>query len=360
MARASRLGNLGIMLAKRSDLLTVIKLPGCGRTLISVDDIPCGIAIHEEFPMLLTPPPSRKGHVLCHGCLAPLPWERDLSSALRFCSDGCKNRARKEWLSVYEMCDFDALLSLCEKRGEKYPLMVARVACMILQRHVSTSADRSCWMTDNPASSFDEIAKTTESGKDILKGDAVSDLRYLSYANLSIDQETDEGLGMQSIPEPWMESHRELQQGLEALNGRDSRFSTLIDAFNPKWFASVLSRLHINTFRVDNLIFPTDPSLFLKAAASASQGGLQQGSAVFLLGSLFNHSCVPNIDVRWPENNAHVAFVANTAIPRHTELTISYIDQHQPVALRQHTLAESYGFQCTCMQCREDLEHAKQ
>lgn len=57
-------------------------------------------------------------------------------------------------------------------------------------------------------------------------------------------------------------------------------------------YASVLARLHINSFRVD-AVLPIDwgsgGDMLAAAAAALQQGGAGSGSALYLLASLFNH-----------------------------------------------------------------------
>jgi SET and MYND domain-containing protein len=80
------------------------------------------------------------------------------------------------------------------------------------------------------------------------------------------------------------------------------------------------------------------------------------GSAVYLLASLFNHSCDPNVNVAWPAGTATVKFTAARDIDPGEQLTISYINQAMPVAARQQVLEFSYGFQCHCALCVEEME----
>lgn len=77
------------------------------------------------------------------------------------------------------------------------------------------------------------------------------------------------------------------------------------------------------------------------------------GSAAFLLASLFNHSCEPNLVVSWPHNNAVASFTAARDIAAHEQLTISYIDAEQGAAQRRAALQFAYGFACRCPRCRE-------
>lgn len=42
-------------------------------------------------------------------------------------------------------------------------------------------------------------------------------------------------------------------------------------------------------------------------AGASGSGNRVTGSALYLLGSLFNHSCVPNLDVLFPAGNGAAA-----------------------------------------------------
>ena len=150
--------------------------------------------------------------------------------------------------------------------------------------------------------------------------------------------------------------HSLLLQGLKKRNNSNNVSSS----FDLAWFTRILSRLHLNVFRVDTIppLDVTDPSALFKAAAAAAAGGTSstspRGSAVYLMGSMFNHSCDPNVDVTFPDNNALVSFVAATDIPKNHEITISYIDASAGRAARQQQLSFAYGFQCTCPRCIEE------
>ena len=139
-----------------------------------------------------------------------------------------------------------------------------------------------------------------------------------------------------------------------------------------------------HTSRVDTvppLDLTADPSALLRAAAASlgssataaavpgtltpgssshssddgigSPGQHLPGSAAFLLASLFNHSCEPNLVMSWPHNNAVARFTAARDIAAHEQLTISYIDAEQGAAQRRAALQFAYGFACRCPRCRE-------
>jgi hypothetical protein len=88
------------------------------------------------------------------------------------------------------------------------------------------------------------------------------------------------------------------------------------------------------------------------AAAAAPSGPC--GSALYFLPSLLNHSCDPNLDVTWPENNANASFVARRDIDKDEELNITYTDAAAPLPARRRHLAFAYGFTCQCPRCREE------
>jgi SET and MYND domain-containing protein len=120
---------------------------------------------------------------------------------------------------------------------------------------------------------------------------------------------------------------------------------------------AVLSRLHLNTFKVQNVLLSLDWDEGINAAAAALQED-STGSALYLLASLLNHSCEPSVNVAWPANNGTAAFTAARDISAGEQLHVSYIDCEQEVSTRQEFLAWSYGFRCRCAKCAEELADA--
>lgn len=107
-----------------------------------------------------------------------------------------------------------------------------------------------------------------------------------------------------------------------------------------------MARLHLNTFKVEAAL-PIDWSQG-HAAAAAMLGGdaASAGSALYLLGSLFNHSCEPNVHVTFPGNDSTAVFTAARQIAEGEQLFITYIDAGQELDARQEYLAFAYGFRC--------------
>ncbi|GAB4817138.1 hypothetical protein N2152v2_004184 [Parachlorella kessleri] len=255
--------------------------------------------------------------------------------------------------AVMRLCDFGPLIESCRQAGEKLPLMMARLACIIVTAWQSGGVD---------VLRGGRIGGSGGSGVQgpVLRGNPVEDLDQLCFANVP------------SPPPPWRDMHAMLLEGLLSHPSNSNLGSAAVwreivpEMFGLDWYSWALSRLHINVFRVDTV--PEQPALdrsaMLKAAAalvsgsSASAGnsgvapssslapsaGHTTGGAVYLLASMLNHSCEPNLDVTFPYNNAVVALVAARSIPKGEQLCISYVDAdlaHEP---RRLALEHGYGF----------------
>lgn len=123
-------------------------------------------------------------------------------------------------------------------------------------------------------------------------------------------------------------------------------------------YVAVLARLHLNTFKVD-AVFPVDWSNPYAAAAAMVQADSSSGSALYLLASLFNHSCEPCVNITFPGNDGTAVFTAARRISAGEQLFISYTDAEQEVDVRQEYLAFAYGFRCGCPKCRDDIDQLR-
>lgn len=64
----------------------------------------------------------------------------------------------------------------------------------------------------------------------------------------------------------------------------------MFSVLTENWYAGVLSRLHINAFRIER-IEEQDTEDLLAAAAASISGESIVGSAVYVLPSMYNHDC---------------------------------------------------------------------
>ena len=83
--------------------------------------------------------------------------------------------------------------------------------------------------------------------------------------------------------------------------------------------------------------------------------GFFDGTGLYSLACMMNHSCEPNIRVLYPEDGkgrGEARMVAMRPIKEGDELQISYIEESWPRSRRQEELEKGYGFTCVCSKCR--------
>jgi hypothetical protein len=204
---------------------------------------------------------------------------------------------------------------------------------------------------------------------------------YLCRANLSPSAAAAQGGGNNAsaaaevlLPAAWQRSHALLVRALGTMldaepSSSAARLLPCVRAVSaPGWYAGVLSRLHLNSFRVEAAATPAllaaaaaqgDASSAFSAAllqaAAASPISQALGSAVYSASSLANHSCDPNADAAWPQGNARLRLTARRDLQQGEQVTISYIDASLEVEERRALLKHSYGFDCSCARCEEEL-----
>jgi hypothetical protein len=93
----------------------------------------------------------------------------------------------------------------------------------------------------------------------------------------------------------------------------------------------------------------------LHAAASGEDGGIV-GEALYVWGSLFNHSCEPNTTVRHVGRGVQVR--ASQALLEGDEALICYGPQagYMPLKKRREQLERVYYFECCCPACKRELQ----
>ena len=99
-------------------------------------------------------------------------------------------------------------------------------------------------------------------------------------------------------------------------------------------------------------------------SAMDAHAGLQfldnEGSGLFRLQSLLNHSCEPNAKVEYPFNNHDLVVNALRRIEPGEQILISYLDEcdlNRGRHSRRKTLSQNYVFLCGCAKCtREEAQ----
>lgn len=96
------------------------------------------------------------------------------------------------------------------------------------------------------------------------------------------------------------------------------------------------------------------------------------GTAMYQTACKMNHSCDPNVMVRYSCSRIPGGTIGKSRWGRHfplvleciavrdidayEELCISYINKTKPLLERQDELLNTYGFRCTCMRCQSELQ----
>lgn len=301
---------LSRLLEENSQLVTLFQdIPGLGRGLFAATDIPQGTVILEEEPLVSTAPVSKKG-LWCAGCLRP-EFIAQESTLCQSCGEDSAS-----WRSLFAGMDWGALHSFCVEHGnQKFPLLVSKLACMKIQEDIYGMG-----------------------GDDF----RTSDMSSLCHVRVLDD----------SIPQQWRDSYDALMTSFESISGAP-------DCVSLSWYIDMMSRIHVNAFRVD-IVDVGSRSMGEEGGYSALLKqhltvGRESGSAVYVLASMFNHSCIPSVGVSFPRNTHAIRLTAERDIPRHEQLCVSYIDSDAPVAERQQLLEFSYGFRCECEMCQEQM-----
>ena len=334
-----------------------------GRGVYAGRDFRQGEVVIERAEPLVAHPTLRNLRTSCYHCLKPLaavPRESRVpthggraggGAAGHFCGEPCADAARNSYHDA-ETAAGDAVAPLvahCRQHGLKFPLAAARMAFAIAQGN-ATPRDADALVRVN-----------------FPRGVA---------------------------PGAWIDEHAMLSLALARGNAvRGGAFGGTSSEVTAEWYVGVVSRMHLNAFRVEIPRIPGGghrdddndtavnndahdcdgpggscdhhshhspgnlPSSFkasLEAALASSETGDAAGTATYLAPSLFNHSCDPNVDVDWVSGDAGMRARTRVDVAKGTELTICYTDGGAPVDARRGALEHAYGFVCRCERCVEE------
>lgn len=81
-----------------------------------------------------------------------------------------------------------------------------------------------------------------------------------------------------------------------------------------------------------------------------------QTSSLYLIGSLFNHSCNPNLGIYSKTNSYDIKWVALKRISKGDQIFNSYISTDEPVEKRRSLLLNHYNFVCECEKCLKEIK----
>ncbi|XP_041026244.1 histone-lysine N-methyltransferase ATXR4 [Juglans microcarpa x Juglans regia] len=266
-----------------------------GRGVFATRRIGAGDLIHTARPLVAHPSLSTT-HSVCYFCLRKLK-ATSQTQAIQFCSEECEEQSMV-FYNVERRANWSDYDNYCRTHGLKYPLLVKRLACMVISGVAA-------------ADSFD----------------------ILQPASLSpvMVSEVEEGFSL-------------LRSAFTNANICDEQVAFLTNT----WYTSVLARIRINAFRVE-LVGGLYEDLLSSAAASV-EAEAAVGNAVYMLPSFYNHDCDPNAHILWIEN-ADARLKVLRDVEAGEELRICYIDASMDRDARQTLLSQGFGFQCNCFRC---------
>lgn len=264
-----------------------------GRGVFATRRISTGELIHTAKPILSHPSLSSL-HSVCYFCLTNLQHQ---ASNLPFCSEECRQQS-KIFYETEKQADWSGFHEYCRTQGLKYPLLVKRLACMIIS------------------------GAATPETLDILQPAMLS-----SEMILLMEKE-----------------YQLLRSTFEDAGFTDEQIAFL----SKKWYIDVLARIRINSFRIE-LALGSYEDILLSAAATV-EAEAAVGNAIYMLPSFYNHDCDPNAHILWIES-VFAKLKALRDIEAGEELRICYIDASMDHDARNAILSEGFGFHCKCARC---------
>ena len=349
----------------------------------------------------------------CYLCLGELSKKKknnnnnneEVSSDGRFCSVECERDARASFYETEQTMDLRRMEKYCEENELKFPLMALRIATRSVQRSFRLDANANAnakasvqfmvtqsmrkklikemniseeevnQMTPEEAArrireneeEEEEEERTNKKEEGAMSIDRKTMKKYANVAELLVHAHVDEH---QMFPS-WKEEHALLLQTLEScekIRDSEEEKAKIRSVFDIRWYADLTTRFHLNSFKVEYPVSASSSSsqgdfraMMEQTLTSSIRTGASNGSAIYAYGSMFNHSCAPNVNVTWPERNHLVEFVANENIKQGEQLTIAYIDLNEDwslnVAKRRAQLEEAYGFVCECPRCVSETQN---
>ena len=371
-----------------------------GRGLYASRAIASGEVIHAAVP-IVAHPTLRNLKTRCYHCLRELrararaDWVATHGGgdgggvAGHFCGRAC---AQAAWDAYHELETaagdaFAPLARRCAADEVKFPLAAARLAFAAAQGSASPRAADALVRVNFPP---DAVAPGNWLEEHAMLRVAL--LRGVAVAELGASGDAPSGTSPSG-------TERENEKKNYAKRAAKARVRPeRVAALDADWYVGVLSRMHLNAFRVEippgvpadvavsaapaesieevkpvggnrggerasrdafgetRLEKRASSSSFAEAVTAAmvaSASGTGAGTALYGAPSLLNHSCDPNVEVFWARD-ATATFRASRRVEANEPLTVAYVDVSRDVAARRERLAFAYGFECGCERCVEE------
>ena len=341
----------------------------------------------------------------CYFCCGEKTEEEERFAKERFCSFECERAAEETFYDAEKRMNCEEMEKYCDENQLKFPLMALRIAATSIHKSLRMESDEEeerrrrsntvpfvktrsvrlrltkelnfseeevnrmtpeeAMMRIREVEETDKNEKKKKDGKGALTIDRKTLKKYASVADSLVHAHVDE---TQMFPS-WKEEHSLLLRTLEScekIRNSESDKQKIRSVFDIRWYADLTTRFHLNSFKIEypkvNAAAKGDfRAMMERTLTSSIRTGASNGSAIYALGSMFNHSCAPNVNVAWPQRNHLIDFVAKENVKKGEQFTISYIDLNEArsldVAKRRAQLEEAYGFVCECTRCVEETRN---
>ncbi|XP_065847577.1 uncharacterized protein [Euphorbia lathyris] len=323
-----------------------------GRGMVSSCDIPQASLVHKETPYALIILKSCREEY-CHYCLNELPTDTVpcISCSIPlYCSQHCQSLASGETISYYKMKE--GIDDSLPKNVKEHIADVTSstdseltVECFFEHKHECRGVHWPAVLPSDIVLAGRIIAKTIFLRRGSMDSNLLGTLD-LSYSYSQIN------------PESKMELHIYAIVLLHCLQNSFG-FEIPINGVSVSQTIILLSQIRVNAMAVVRMKsvdahHPIDQFQNFSQTGSAPTSSVEQvpvGQAIYTVGSLFNHSCEPNI---------HAYFLSRTLCIRTTEfvttgspLELSYCPQvgQSDSKDRLKFLEDKYSFRCQCNGC---------
>ncbi|MED6193508.1 hypothetical protein PIB30_020121 [Stylosanthes scabra] len=352
--------------------LQCVTIPEKGRGMISSHDISPGSLVHSEEPYaVIILKHCRDSH--CHYCLNDLPADRvpcRSCSVPLYCSQQCQTKAGGQVLRIFPEV---------HSAIEKLPSDLGEYAVKVIQGHDSkheteniTEHKHECqgvnWSAVLPSevvlagrilARFLSERRTSEHITYFVEKLLIVLLHYSSWLTMAymlLMQELSH-FYEHMLPESKLDTHIYSIVLLYCLN-RSFGAAFSIDEVSISQVVIIISQIKVNCMTVVRLKskdahgfsdqFGEFPSC---AYLTSNVEQVRVGKAIYKAGSLFNHSCQPNIHAYFLSRNLCIR--TTKVIPAEGHLELSYGPQvgFWDCKDRLNFLKEEYMFQCQCTGC---------
>ncbi|XP_057743124.1 uncharacterized protein LOC130961323 [Arachis stenosperma] len=334
-------------------MLQCVNIPEKGRGMVSSNAISPGSLAHSEEPYaVIILKQCRDSH--CHYCLNDLPADRvpcRSCSVPLYCSQQCQTQAGGQVLRI-----FPEVHSIIEK----LPSDLGEYADKVIQGHDSkcetqniTEHKHECRGVNWSAVLPSEVVLTGRIlARFLLERTSENITYFVEKLELSHCYE-------RMLPESKLDTHIYSIVLLYCLN-RSCGAALSIDEVTISQVVIIISQMKVNCMTVVRLKskdacglsdqfgdFPSCPYL------TSNVEQVRVGKAIYKAGSLFNHSCQPNVHAYFISRNLCIR--TTKAIPAEGHLELSYGPQvgFWDCKDRLNFLKEEYMFQCQCTGCSE-------